>query len=319
VDGVQLDVDCPTRSLPAYADFLGRLRRALGGRARVSVTALLDWFRPGTSVARLAASVDEYVPQFYDARPQGPGRAIAEAIDAERWRPAFEALGTRYRIGVSSFGRIQRVRADGSGEQRDGFRDLRLLDLWAGALRALPVAASPSAETVLSWQVERPPVAALQAGDRVEAVVPTAASVRAAHEAARRFGPRCAGIVYFRWPARDETLALGPDEVAAAVAGTPEDGAAVLVARDGGCTPRACADLVLRPGDRFAARPLSLRLAASEDVDYVMAAPPPVRLRQEGARTLTVALPAFVGEREVALGRVFSRRPGLYDIAREER
>ena len=319
VDGLQLDVDCPTGSLPAYADFLGRLRRALDGRALLSVTALLDWFRPGTSVRRLAASVDEYVPQFYDARPEGPGRAIGEAIDAERWRPVFEGLGTRYRIGVSAFGRIQRVRADGRGERRDGFRDLRLLDLWAGGLRPAPAATSPSAETVLSWEVERPPLSALEPGDRVEAVVPTAASVRAAHEAARRFGPRCAGVVYFRWPARDETLALGPDEVAAALSAAPAPGAPRLDAHNGGCAPRACADLTLRIGDRFAARPARLVLSASEDVEYVMAAQPAIGLRQTGARTLALTLPAYVGEREVLLGRAFSRRAGRYAIAGEER
>jgi hypothetical protein len=227
----------------------------------------------------------------------------------------FERLGSPYRIGVSAFGRIQRVR----GGRRDAFRDLRLLDLAAAGLRASAPATSPASETVLTWEVEQPRGAALQAGDRVEAVVPTVESVRAAHEAARRFGPLCAGVVSFRWPGRRETLALGPDEVEAAAGGRSSAAAVTLAARDGGCAPRACADLVLHVRDRFAPRPLRLRLQASEDVDYVMAAVPPVGLRQEGPRTLAAALPAFVGERDVVLGRVFSRRPGRYDIAREER
>lgn len=308
VRGVQLDVDCPTASLRAYAGFLGRLRGRLGDGTPLSVTALLDWFRPGTAVSRLAGSVDEYIPQFYDARPDGPGAAIAEPIDAERWRPVFERLGTRYRIGISSFGRIQRVR----GGRRDAFRDARLLDLWSG-LRAREPASSPSAETVLSWDVERPPSPLLEAGDRVEAVLPSAASVRAAHAAARRFGRHCAGVVHFRWPDRSETLALSPDEVTAALGEAPSP-QPELRASEGGCGARACADLVLRPGGRFAAEPRVLRVRASEDVDYVMAAHRAVALRQRGPRAIDVMVPAFVGEREVVLGRVFSRRPGRYAI-----
>jgi hypothetical protein len=315
VVGLQLDIDCPTRSLPAYADFLRSLRREVGSTSRISITALLDWFRRDTQVRPVVTAVDEYVPQFYDARPSGPGGEIAEPIAAERWAPILNELGTPYKIGIAVFGRIQRVRSQAGGaDVREAFRDATLLDLWSRGLGPPRVETGRAGERVLRWQAARRLPPALEAGDRVQAIIPTSASVRAAYAAARAFGGLCSGVVFFRWPGSHETLALYPDEITEALAGVKNDGPPELRAADGACVDRACADLTARLQDRFPTAPIELRLEASTDVEYLVPTHAAVTLRQIAARQIVVVIPPFVGERQVLLGRVFSRQPARYEV-----
>ena len=83
--------------------------------------------------------MDEFVPQFYDAGPERAASGIAEVIDAEKWAPIFNALGTPYRIGISSFGRVARRRANSSGvEQVMYFRDARPFDFAGKKLHIFP-------------------------------------------------------------------------------------------------------------------------------------------------------------------------------------
>ena len=49
--GLQIDHDCPTYSLTEYARFLQGLRAALPPEDLLSITTLLDWFRPDTRIA----------------------------------------------------------------------------------------------------------------------------------------------------------------------------------------------------------------------------------------------------------------------------
>jgi hypothetical protein len=317
VVGLQLDVDCPTRSLAAYAAFLRDLRGRLPSGQRLSITALLDWFGRGTGAPELVASVDEYVPQFYDAQLGGPGAEIAEPVDVRRWAPVFNGLGTPYRIGLSAFGRIQRarLRTDGS-VARESFRDVKLLELWSQGLRVIETETNRSAEQVVRWDVPRALPPALAVGDRVEAVLPTRESVRSGNDAARAFGGLCAGVVFFRWPGADETLVMSPDEVAQSLTGVAKTFAPPrLQASDGGCAGRHCVDLTAGLDDRFPSRPVKLQLVASSDVEYLVPSQPAVTVRQTGVREIMVGIPEFVGEREVRLGRAFSRLPARYEIA----
>jgi hypothetical protein len=316
VVGLQLDVDCPTRSLATYADFLTSLRRQLPSGTRLSVTALLDWFGKGTEVHRVLAAVDDYVPQFYDVALDGPGSEIAHPIEVRRWAAIFNGYGTRYRIGISAFGRVQRVRSRANGAPaRDAFRDARVLDLWSARFRLVQTTTNGAAERVLSWDVlqGRPP--ALEAGDRVEAILPTPESVRSAYEAAHAFGGLCAGVIFFRWPGPGETLLMTPDEIAESLRRDSNVAPPRLETSDGGCTGRSCADLRVRLHDRFPTRPTEFRITASTDVEYLLAAGEGVTLRQLGPRQIAVAIPAYVGQSDVPLGRAFARQPGRYAIA----
>ena len=91
VVGVQLDIDSPTRSLPAYAVFLREVRKKLPAEVGISITGLLDWFRSGTAIADVVKEVDEFVPQFYDVSANKGCRDRGQV----RWRPV--------EIGVQSF------------------------------------------------------------------------------------------------------------------------------------------------------------------------------------------------------------------------
>lgn len=311
--GLQLDVDCPTRSLAAYGEFLEVLRGELGTGERLSITALLDWFVPGTRVRDVLAPVDEYVPQFYDTRRGGPSAAIAAPIDAARWAPVFNGLGQPYRIGIATFGRVQRVRANSA---REIFRDVGLFDLAAAGLRPVETLVNGPRERLVVYDVRTTLGPELRPGDRLEAVVPTAESVRMASIAARAFGGRCVGVVFFRWPARGETLVMTPDEIARALAGRTPATAPRIIAGEGSCAARSCADLSLELQDRFLRQPLSLRIEASAAVDYHMPGASVVALRQTGPREFALTLPPGPVVRTVALGRFFSRRMARYRIAR---
>ncbi len=91
VAGVQLDIDSPTSALPQYANFLRQLRQSLPSGIKISITALLDWFRDGTAITHVIREVDEFVPQFYDTtNPDSHGvNAIAAKIDTSLWAPRF--------------------------------------------------------------------------------------------------------------------------------------------------------------------------------------------------------------------------------------
>ena len=111
VAGVQFDIDTPTAGLAEYGAFLKELRSALPANTRVSITALLDWFRSGTAIADVLGQVDEFVPQFYDTGDRSGEYSIAVPIDAARYGPAFEKARKPYRIGAASFGRGRRISA----------------------------------------------------------------------------------------------------------------------------------------------------------------------------------------------------------------
>jgi hypothetical protein len=315
--GLQLDIDCPSAELARYAVFLRRLRARLPAGDELSITALLDWFRPGLPVAQVVAEVDEYVPQFYDAAPEGGSLRIAEPIDVARWGAIFEGLGRPYRVGLASFGRILRARARGPGSwERVAFRDLAPIDLAGAGLEPASADTTAAGEVVVRQRVAaataRHPE--LLQGDVVEMVLPTPESVRRGLLAARSAGARCAGVVIFRWPAEGESLVLTPDEVDHALRGAaPRRRAPRLIATEGSCSPRRCTDLAVSIGDRFRPDPLRLRVRASVEVDYLLPARPGA-LAVMGTRDLSAAVPAYPGAEVVSLGRVFSRQPARFSL-----
>jgi hypothetical protein len=312
--GLQIDFDCPTASLPAYGRFLARLRSALPREAELSVTALLDWF-PNPAVVDALAAVDEFVPQFYDLDPSASSGGIAHAVTPE-WAARFDRVERPYRIGISTFGRIERVRGTGPAS-RAAARDLSPFDLVA-RLPTVPGAAerTPAGEMVVPFAMRGPAMGALLPGDRVEMILPTAASVHEAHGAARRFGGWCAGIVCFRWPWRGEDLVARPREVLGWIErGVDAPGAASLEARDGGCAPLHCLDLVLSPQARFAHETTRYEIVSTAPVAFVEPSAPGLLVPGDGSR-LAAVVPPWSGADRIALGRVFTRATARVALAR---
>jgi hypothetical protein len=312
VEGLQIDFDCPTGRLHDYAAWLAVLRRELPKGTRLSVTALLDWFRPGTPVADVIGQVDEFVPQFYDARP--PTRAamsIAEPIDAARWAPVFNRFHVPYRIGISSFGRLRLGSTFSLGPT--------LLQLLSSPAFDPPTTeATPAGErrlvlraretTTIEWT-------RFEAGHALEAVLPTRESVQRAYAEARKMGGYCAGVAFFRWPTDGETLVLGPAEVLRAIGTLPLDATDRVDVVPGDCAAVRCSDLYLRPGEQFPETPRTLALRAGTALEYFLPQPKAARAASLRARdTITVRLPASHGETRLYLGRVMSRTAPAFTI-----
>lgn len=322
--GIQLDVDSPTNQLRRYAAFLAGLRKRLPPGCKLSITALIDWFRGSTAIEDVVGEVDEFVPQFYDlAEPRSVDRqgAIAAKFDAARWGPVFNRLGKPFRIGISTFGRAEGL---GSGTAiaplparvshlDKYYADLSPLDMALNPAYRVSAGRNESGELVLDYVPRRPGRAGAAGG--VEFIVATPESVRSAVESARKIGGRCLGVLFFRWPERAETLVMQPDEaLAAAGVKPPAPEAAVDVEQvDGNCAAVRCADLYLVRAKPWAPAPSRYRIETSAPLEYFM--PEYQRLVQmTGSSQLEATVPPYTGRRRVFLGRAVSLEPLRFTV-----
>jgi hypothetical protein len=306
--GLQIDYDCPTRSLELYGRFLEQVQQRLPAGSFLSITALLDWFGPHTDIVSAFRWVDEFVPQFYDTAHERMSTGIAQPIDPLRWAPVFNAYRVPYRIGISSFGRVARRRVDASGHASvHYFRDASPT-AFAGRNLTRSVKTTSTGELVVHYDVLAPieDKPELQPGDAVEITFPTEASVRAAYQAARQFGGYCAGILAFRWPSRSETVTLAPDDVERIRSGELLSAATNLEIRHAECIARECQDLYLDLGGRVASADRTIGIRTDGPMDMFLPGGP-LHPSTVHANEILVRLPAYSGLGKVYLGRTISR------------
>ena len=306
ITGLQIDYDCPTSKLNTYAGFLGQLRQELPPASRLSITALLDWFGPHTAIAAALAAVDEFVPQFYDAGSERAASGIAEPIDAARWAPIFNAKNTPYRIGISTFGRIARSRHAGGATEVKYFRDASPLDFAGHSELHRSTVTDSAGEVIVHYD-------GTNYGDSIDITLPTEASVRAAMDAARQFGGNCAGVLFFRWPNRFETLALHPDEVKRILSGQSLGSAVTLETRDASCIERRCSDLTLHLGRTPSPTDRAFEIRARGDMELFLPESP-LRLYVRGNQIL-LTVPAYAGVADIRLGRAISQTPLRFEVS----
>ena len=320
--GLQLDYDCPTNDLVEYKSFLEKLKKALPSGTKISITALLDWFRPDTNIREVLAHTNEFVPQFYDsALSQGDAlKGIAEPIDFTRWGKTFNSFKVPYRVGISTFGRIL---ATQNGSMR-AFRDLAPLDvLEHPGLKSVSIEQTASGERRSIMQVERPTKInywPLKPGDRVEMITPTQQSVLASYNAVRQMGEFCSGVIFFRWPGSEEYLVLNPASVLNWVAHTDTaPGNPTLAAEDGNCAAVFCMDLELRIPDQLPERPTIFRIQSSRPLEYFLVNEKiKSRISVAGASTIRLELPAYHGTGKVYLGRAVTLDEAEFTVAEEK-
>ncbi len=324
VVGIQLDIDSPTDALAQYASFLREVRKGLPTGAEISITALLDWFRDGTAIADVIKETEEFVPQFYDADSNtfNEGGAIAAKFDSTKWAPLFNRFRRRFRIGISTFGRAQLVPKAGapqSGYRRARiFNDLTPLDVATNSGLVLESRRSETNELVLSYLAVRQTKISyneLQPGDAIQFILSTPDSVRAAVEGARRIRGHCAGVVFFRWPAPRETLAMKPAEILMAAGlspPAPEKHADVHVV-DGGCVAVKCMDLYLINASLFSPKPIRYLIRSSTELEYFL---PEERMpvTMSGPSELTLSLPPYCGRARMYLGRAVTATRAEYTV-----
>ncbi|MEO5924490.1 MAG: DUF3142 domain-containing protein [Bryobacteraceae bacterium] len=295
VRGLQLDIDCPTRSLVDYAKFLAEVRKQLPPGKELSITALLDWFRDGTDIAKVIEQVDEFVPQFYDVGNAYDDPVIAAKVDAEKWAPRFNRFEKRYRIGISTFGRGRLPFS------RKLYRAIMPLDVANDRNYRLTSEHNESGELVLNYDP-------IQGGERTQFIVPTPESVRAAVESAKKMGGYAAGVVFFRWPNAEETLVMPPEEVL----GLPLQ-AAALETEAGDCVAVSCADLYLVRASRFTPAEVEYRIHTSIDIEYAVPSEL-LPIRVTSPKEMVVRIPPFGAKPKLHLGRVVTSKPAVFTL-----
>lgn len=328
VAGIQLDIDSPTGKLPEYAIFLGRVKNGLRPGIQVSIAALLDWFRSGTAIDDVLDEVDEFVPQFYDVqdrRGHDGGTPIASRLEAAEWGSRLNRYRKRFRIGISTFGRAKQVdRGDASqpGYPAVWMRyDLRPLDIAVDPAFSLQTSRTQANELVLSYQATRKTRVGyrdLEPGDRVQFVLASPEAVREAVGQAKLIRGNCAGVVFFRWPGFDESLAMQPDEVLAAAGVTGQrDSKPDLHVIDGACAAVSCVDLYLMKANPLSSRPIHYRIHSSVALEYFV---PNERMpaRMAGHSTLEMTLPPYCGRARMYLGRAVCEKASKFRIEESE-
>jgi hypothetical protein len=318
VVGIQLDIDSPTSQLSRYADFLRAVRKELPAGIEISITALLDWFRDGTSIADVIKQTDEFVPQFYDVAAAGTSqdyRAIAAKIDADRWAPKFNRFGKRYRIGISTFGRARLV------PNLRLFGDLTPIDIAGNPAFELQTSHTEANELVLSYRPTRKVRIGyndFQPGDMVQFILSTPEAIRAAVERARRMRGNCVGVVFFRWPESNENLVMQPEEILMAAGLAPYEQKAVGVEPvDGHCAAVNCVDLYLVNASALSSKAVRYRIRSSAELEYFLPQER-VRVRMAGPSDLELALPAYSGLNRLLLGRAVSAARAEFRVEQEQ-
>ncbi len=86
VSGVEIDHDAGNARLPAYSEFLVRLRGALPANLPLSITALPAWL-DSSQLPALLASVDSSVLQVHAV--SDPRRGLFDPEQARRWAKAW--------------------------------------------------------------------------------------------------------------------------------------------------------------------------------------------------------------------------------------
>ena len=330
--GIQLDIDSPTKSLDQYAKFLRQLRKELPSGTKISITALLDWFRDGTDIGDVIEQVDEYVPQFYDlVNPtmftERDG-AIAARINAPKWAPKFNRFKKPYRIGISTFGRSRLVKK--LVQQADPSERLYPSVTLVGDLTPLDIAVHPefrletthneAGETVVTYRAARKTKVGYQdfdPGDAVQFILPTPESIQASVESAKQMQGYMAGVVFFRWPGPTETLVMQPGEVLLAAGDlsaklpTPE-----IRAIDGGCAAVGCADVYLLNVTPLSSQSLRFLIHSSEEIQYVIPEGN-IPMKLAGNHATEISLPPYCGKALMYLGRVVTTSRTDFSLERE--
>ena len=136
---------------------------------------------------------------------------------------------------------------------------------------------------------------------------------------AKAMGPYCRGVIFFRWPAFNEVLALQPDIFLLAAGEEPTNGlrARELHAVDGKCSTVECADLYLRDPQPPRNAPLRFHIASSADLEYFLPADR-VPIRMSGATRLELELPPFGAKPHLYLGRAVTLAKSTYSLLEGE-
>jgi hypothetical protein len=112
ITGLEIDHDCATARLPAYAHFLAALRSRLAPDLRLSLTMLPTWL-DSPELEAVLAPTDEIVLQVHAI--QNPRAGLFDPATAHRWVDGLTRRSSKpFRVSVPTYGARVSWGADGS-------------------------------------------------------------------------------------------------------------------------------------------------------------------------------------------------------------
>ena len=138
LSGLEIDYDCPTSKLSAYARFLAELRTRLPRTMALSITALPTWMN-STQLQGLTRDLDEIVLQVHAV--DDPRRGLFDADQAEGWVRAFgRRIHRPFRVALPAYDVRVTWRPDGRLASVEGE-----MPLLTGTANGEVLSASPEA------------------------------------------------------------------------------------------------------------------------------------------------------------------------------
>ena len=135
--GIEIDHDCATARLPAYATFLATLRARLDQGLLLSITALPTWFG-SSDLDRVLAVTDEIVLQVHAV--QSPLAGLFDVRRATGWIDAMATRTTKpFLVALPAYG--ARINWDGDGHVLSVESERPLL---AGSARTSELTVAPA-------------------------------------------------------------------------------------------------------------------------------------------------------------------------------
>lgn len=204
--GIEIDHDCATAHLSRYADFLKKLRAALGGGVPLAITALPAWME-SPQLAGVLGQVDETILQVHAVR--NPLGGLFEPSQARAWVVRFARYGRPFRVALPTYGSL--VRFDERGEAESVESEMPLL---AGGGERRELSVSPPAVQGLLKTLAGQPVPGLR------------------------------GVAWFRLPTREDRRAWHVETWRRVMRGLPLEGRVDVAVR--AAEPGGVFDIVLR-------------------------------------------------------------------------
>jgi hypothetical protein len=234
VVGVQMDVDCPTRLLPKYADLL-RLTRvglvangALAHGESFSATALQTWLT-SNDYGKLAEACDFVVPQFYEGRVGRKVGDVQPIADTQNIAPGMrraDAVGKPFFVGVATYGHSliydERGKLVGMYHGMPPEEALRHPSLRFDRTTPLTEKGQGIGENVLVLHAVHPDQNGRGMGYRIAYVLPTSKMLARELESVHANpSSNCRGVIIYRYPELGDEFSLPLPTVAQVFAGKP--------------------------------------------------------------------------------------------------
>jgi len=257
LQGVEIDHDCATARLPAYAQLLAAVRVAMPRELRLSITALPTWTQ-SPALRDVLATVDESVLQVHAVRT--PAAGLFDVRAARRWVQTYAQVSPKpFRVALPAYG--VRAEFDADGHALRVSAEMPRDDLGADARE---LEASPAQVAALLRGLERAPPANL------------------------------AGVLWFRLPNAQDQRAWSLQTLRAVIDGAPlapafaahVENATDLVLANSGPIDAAMPGVRVLAGACDAADGANGFTARAERDGWRFVAPPAVTLRAGRARRI---------------------------------